>query len=123
MKTHAVRTATVLLLALAMSSIAAAADRLTPAAPLDPAANVAPAAPPPTDCDQCGNCKTGCKSKTCCARLWDWLTYQPLCQPNKCCKTSPMPCCAPQLYWFFPCVDSYGPCPMGGYAQSCCCTH
>lgn len=117
MTTHGLRIAMGLLLALAGCSLAAAAEE-SKAPPVDAAVDVAPAPVPASDCGDCGNC-TRKMSKA--ARFWDWLTYQPECKPNKCCKMSAMPACPPRLYWFFPCVDSCGQCPMGGYAAKCGC--
>jgi hypothetical protein len=118
MKARYLRLTTTLLLALAVPSLVLAEEVANKA---ETSAAEAPVAP----------CATGSPLRTawrpeptCVSRVWAWLTYQPLNQPNKCCKLSAMPCCPPRNYWFFPCVDAHGQCPMSGYtAKSCGCQH
>jgi hypothetical protein len=135
MNKHSLRIATIVLLALTASSMSAAAESkpVPTVVAIDvesPSGKPAATLPSPNPVDapassECATCQAGCKSKgSCGARLLAWLTYQPLCKPNKCCQPSAYPCCQPRNYWWFPCVDCYGQCPMGGYAaKSCGCQH
>jgi hypothetical protein len=69
----------------------------TPVAPAPSAPVIAPAAVPlgiPCACHH--------EHGSCCRRLWDWLTYRPLTEPNPCgCCHNCVPCCTPPLYTFF----------------------
>jgi hypothetical protein len=140
MNTQSLRIATAMLLGLMATSMATAAESnpvpmivavevespsgKTTATLSTPSPVAAPATTECTTCGTCSTCSTGKSKGSCCARLLEWLTYQPLCKPMKCCKPSAYPCCQPRLYWFFPCVDCYGQCPIGGYAaKTCGCQH
>lgn len=120
MKTRFLLTALALLAGLALCSRGmAATGEVRPATTSELNAPTAAVVEAPVD--SCGCCQ---QKKSCGGRFLEWLTYQPLCKGNKCCKIQPMPCCQPRLYWFFPCVDSCGQCPMGGYTtKSCGCQH
>ena len=50
--------------------------------------SAASASTAPLECGQCGNCKAARAKGDCQARLWEWLTYQPLTN-YKCCKLGP----------------------------------
>lgn len=124
MNTRCLSLATALFLTLTIPSLALSAE-VVETKPLPSVTEAAPAAAdaPVSPCSTCTHHRTWARPNgSCAARFWDWLTYQPLCQRNKCCKISAMPCCAPRNYWFFPCTDGYGSCSTGGYtAKSCGC--
>jgi hypothetical protein len=88
----------------------------TPAPEEAPAPNVLGTTEPEGTEHESAGCSTGARKHdgSCCAKLLAWLTYQPLHQPNKCCKPQPYPCCTPQNNWYFPCTGNV----RGGFPAS-----
>ena len=118
-KEDAMNNARLLLVASAMflgSSLGRAAEPFVLAEPPKPATPVETANAGSAPCDTSGAaCGHG---RTCCEKFRAWLFYQPLSRPGPCgCCLPKAPCCAPELYTFFPCHP--GAAPIHDYQADC----
>jgi hypothetical protein len=115
----AMNNARLLLVASAMflgSGLGRAAEPFVLAEPPKPATPVETANAGSAPCDTPGAaCGHG---RTCCEKFRAWLFYQPLSRPGPCgCCLPKAPCCAPELYTFFPCHP--GAAPIHDYQADC----